>query len=150
MNKRAILAVFAVVSVGVAATPAAAQDDCYRCETTYYANGAFHEVKVDPTVLLTTDGPAHDWISGTCEEHLHALEEFCWPPSGDPVAEILAASHETRASKAAFLATALPGYVVINAERGKVQIIGCDGVSIVAQFDLTPAAVSSGSRATAQ
>lgn len=58
MNKRAILAVFAVVSVGVAATPAAAQDDCYRCETTYYANGAFHEVKVDPTVLLTTDGPA--------------------------------------------------------------------------------------------
>lgn len=128
-----------VGSLVALAQPSAVQaqgEECTRCVDDFVHG--IHVVFWDATVLLGTGDAPHDWMGGSCASHLHYEFYPCQSLSDetDTVLELLGARDDSRRDQMLALASARPDLFIVNLERDKIQLLGCDGVSVVRQFSL--------------
>jgi hypothetical protein len=126
----------AVVALAQPVAVQAQSYECTRCVDDF--QHGIHEVVFDITVLLGTGDEPHDWLGGSCTFHLHFHTYSCQslPDETDTVLELVSARDDNRRDQVLALANARPDLFIVNLERNKIQLLGCDGVSVVRQFSL--------------
>lgn len=112
--------------------PSEGEAQCNVCEEEVVAGGHLvHSIVSSYTALYGTLDPQHEWVESSCAFALHSNDQPCnmW----------LSAASEVSSMDAVRLAGFVsedPSRFVINRRRQALQVLGCDGIEVVAHFPL--------------